>query len=330
MAIIDKLITEKYALYHGDCFEVLPEWPDNSIHLMIYSPPFGNQFGTTLYQYSSDPRDLSNTKDYEEFLAQYEFAVKETARILMPGRLACVHCMDVPTRFNLDFQYTDFAGDIIRLHQKYGMKYKGRHCIWHEPLGVRNRTRAKHLAHKQIVDDSAFSGPAGNDYLLLLQKQGDNDLPVAHPNGFTDYIGAWDMPQEYEHFRGYEGHQVKNKWSHTIWQRYASGVWMDIRTTHTIPHVLPFKPARDEKDEKHIHPLQLDVIERCVQLYSNPGEIVLSPFAGVGSEPYGAVINGRKGVGIELKASYYRQAVKNLEHAANHVRQGDNLKLFDE
>lgn len=324
MAIIDQKITDQYSMYNGDAAEALRDIPDESIHHVIYSPPFASMFGSSLYQYSSHPRDVSNCETYEEFFQHYDYIVSEIYRIMMPGRVCAVHCMDVPNRYSAEIEYTDFPGDIIRLHQRLGFKYKGRHCIWKEPFGVRLRTYAQHLAHKTIIDDSTQSGPACADYLLLLQKKGENPVPVSHPNGFTHYIGSGQIPEELNQFIGYEGKQTENKYSQQVWRYYASAFWYDIRTTK----VLEYKAGRERDDEKHIHPLQMDVIERSVILYSNPGEVVLSPFAGVGSEVYGAVINGRKGIGIELKTSYYKQALRNLEHSVLHVRETETMDMF--
>lgn len=324
---MDQVVTEEWSMYNGDCIEVVSKLPDECIHLSVYSPPFaGYGSGGGLYHYSSSPRDLSNARDYDQFLEHYEYLIKEMARVTMPGRINCVHCIDVPNSNTGDDDFTDFPGDIVRLHQKHGFRYKGRHGIWKEPLAVRNRTMAKHLAHKTIVEDAVYSSPAGMDYLLLFQKRGKNPVPVAHPTGLLDYAGEREMPLDIRGYRGYEGSQIENKYSHWIWRQYASSFWDDIR----IDNVLPYKPAREEEDEKHVHPLQLDVIERAVVMYSNEGECVLSPFAGVGSEVYGAVLNNRKGIGVELKPSYYRQAIKNLEHAVKHARKPETLSLFGE
>ena len=308
MAVIDQQITDRYAIYNGDSCEVLPTLPDASVHLSVYSPPFATDGGGCLYHYSSSERDLSNCRSYGEFFTHYEFIIAEMARVTMPGRISAVHCMDVPSKGANIAAYIDFPGDIIRLHEKHGFEYLPRICIWKEPLGVRNRTMARALAHRQIVDDSTQVNVASADYLIPFRKSGANPTPVIHPNGFKDYIGGRSIPSELQYLRGYKGKQTANRYSHWIWRQYASAFWDDIR----IDRVLPFKPARDAEDEKHVHPLQLDVIERAVELWSNPGEIVLSPFMGVGSEVYGAVCNARRGVGIELKPSYYRQAQKNL------------------
>lgn len=306
MAVIDQLTNDKFAIFNGDCIEVMRDLPDQSVHLSVYSPPFGG-----LYVYSSNDRDLSNSRDYGEFFDHYEFVVRELFRLTLPGRMTGVHCMDIPSGNSGCDHLRDFPGDIIRLHEKIGFHYTGRYHVWKEPLGVRNRTMAKNLAHKTIVEDSSRCSVASADYLLMFRKKGENTVPIEHPTGLHRYCGAREMPAELLQYKGYKGKQTSNRFSHWIWRQYASSFWDDVR----IDRVLPFRKAREEEDEKHIHPLQLDVIERCVELWPNPGEVVLTPFMGVGSEVYGAVINGRRGVGIELKQSYYRQAVRNLQHA---------------
>ena len=322
--VIDQLITDKYAIYNGDSGEVLSDLKNDSIHLVIYSPPFAGAQGTGgLYHYSSSPRDLSNANNYKEFFEHYAYIVKELYRITMPGRINAVHCMDVPNSNKGDDDFTDFPGDIIRLYQSLGFGYTGRHCIWKEPLGVRNRTLAKHLMHKTLIDDSVYTSPAGADYLLLFRKKGKNPIPVSHDHGLMDYYGESEIPHDLKSFRGYEGNQIENKLSQWIWRQYASSHWTDIR----IKNVLPFREAREEEDEKHMHPLQLDVIMRTVQLYSNEGEVVLSPFAGVGSEVYGAVVSRRMGIGIELKTSYYKQMVKNMERASEESMKHETMEL---
>lgn len=306
MAVEDQLITNEFAAYNGDCIDVMAKLKTESVHLSIYSPPFGG-----LYHYSSSDRDLSNCKDYRQFFEHYEFVVKEIYRLTVPGRMTCVHCMDVPSGNSGTDYLVDFPGDIIRLHDKLGFKYIARYAVWKEPLGVRNRTMAKNLAHKSIVDDSSRCSVASADYLLVFRRKGNNPTPIAHPYGLTDYAGERQIPHELLSYRGYRGNQIENRFSHWIWRQYASAFWDDIR----IDRVLPFRQAKDQEDEKHVHPLQLDVIDRCVTLWSNHGEVVLTPFMGVGSEVYGAVKLGRKGIGVEIKPSYYRQAIKNLEFA---------------
>lgn len=320
MAIKHQTITDKYAIYNGDSLEVLPTLRSGSVHLSIYSPPFALETGGALYHYSSSDRDLSNARTYEEFFEHYEFFVREIYRLTMPGRMAVVHCMDIPSGNTGCDHYCDFPGDIIRLHQKCGFRMASpRITIWKEPLTVRNRTLTKALAHKTIVEDSCDCAVAGADYLLIFRRDGINPIPVTHKNGFLRYAGEREMPADIKRYRGWKGSQIENRFSHWIWRNYASCIWDDIRGntgTRGVAGVLPFEGAREEDDEKHVHPLQLDVIERVVSLWSNPGETVLTPFMGVGSEVYGAVVNGRRGVGVELKESYYRQAVENLSKAA--------------
>jgi DNA modification methylase len=303
---VREVITDRYALYLDDCCEVMPRLPDGSIKFSVYSPPFAG-----LYHYSSSPRDLSNSRDYPEFLEHYEFVVREIYRLTMPGRLTAVHCMDVPSgnTGTGDDHLMDFPGDIIRLHDRIGFRYVARYHVWKEPLAVRNRTLAKKLAHRTIVDDSSRCGVASADYLLLFRKGGENPEPIEHPHGLMDYAGSRQVPPELLKFRGWQGNQIENRYSHWIWRQYASAFWDDVR----IDNVLPYLEARDEEDEKHVHPLQLDVIERALVLWSNPGDTVLTPFMGVGSEVYAAVKLGRKGIGIELKPTYFNQARKNLE-----------------
>jgi hypothetical protein len=303
MGVLTQLVDDRYALYNGDCMEVMPGLPDASIGLSIYSPPF-----VGLYHYSSSERDLSNARSYDEFFQMYEFVVRELHRLTMPGRLTGVHCMDVPTGNTGRDALRDFPGDIIRLHARLGFDYTGRYHMWKEPLTVRNRTLTKGLAHRTIIDDSSRCSVASADYLLMFRKHGVNPEPIAHPVGLLEYAGERTPPTEVLSYRGWTGKQTENRYSHWIWRQYASAFWDDVR----LDRVLPFKPARDADDEKHVHPLQLDVIQRALTLWSNPDDRVLTPFAGVGSEVYEAVRLGRYGIGVELKPSYYRQAVKNL------------------
>ena len=308
--VIDQEIGKDYAVYNGDSAEVMRSFRDGAVHLTVYSPPFGTPkaSGAGLYVYSSSERDLSNCHDYTTFMEHYRFFVAEIDRITMPGRFSCVHCADVPTGNSGGDALEDFPGDIIRLHREFGFDYCGRHNIWKEPLWVRNRTLVKDLAHATIVKDSTRGGIAGADYLLLFRRRGKNPVPVPHPTGLTHYAGSDPIPAELLRYRGWTGDQKLNRYSHFIWRRYASSDWNDIR----MGNVLPFEEGRDENDEKHVHPLQKDVIERCCVLRSNPGEAVLTPFAGVGSEVCGALATGRRAIGIELKQSYYKQLVKNV------------------
>ncbi|WP_313194623.1 DNA methyltransferase [Shinella zoogloeoides] len=313
--VIDQCITDTYAAYNGDCVDVMQGLPNEVLHLSVYSPPFGG-----LYHYSSDERDLSNCRDYDHFFEHYEYVVREIARLTLPGRCTAVHCMDVPTGNTGSDAYIDFPGDIIRLHQRIGFHFVARHAIWKEPLWVRNRTMQKNLAHKTAVDDSVQCGVASADYLLVFRKKGENPIPVAHPIGFLEYAGDDSkMPAEIRKLIGFEGDQKQNRFSHWIWRRYASSIWDDIR----MGRVLPYLESKDEDDEKHVHPLQLDVIDRVVQMRSNPGETVLTPFMGVGSEVYSAIAKGRKGIGAELKTSYFKQALRNLDS----IRYGETLVM---
>lgn len=313
-----QVITEDYAVYNEDCIAVMKSMPAESVHLSVYSPPFGG-----LYHYSSDERDLSNCNSYEQFFEHYHYVVSEVARLTLPGRCTAVHCMDVPNGGAHFSSYTDFPGDIIRLHSKMGFEFIARHAIWKEPLWVRNRTMQKNLAHKTAVEDSIYCGVASADYLIVFRKKGENPIPVAHPTGFLEYAGDdSEIPIEVRHMRAFDGDQKQNRFSHWVWRRYASSIWDDIR----MGRVLPYEESRDEDDEKHVHPLQLDVIDRVIHMRSNPGETILTPFMGVGSEVYSAVRLGRRGVGMELKPSYFRQAVKNLEVAHDeHKAEQDDL-----
>ena len=320
----EQVITDDYAIYNSDCMEVLPTLPDNSIDLSIYSPPFCG-----LYSYSSSERDFSNCETREQFLEQYEFLIAEMSRVTKPGRISAVHCTDV---FDNACRLWDFPHEIIRIHAKYKMTYRNRITIWKEPLRVRTRTMVQSLMHKFIIEDSTKCFTAMPDYILIFTRNGENEVPVTHPEGFKRYFGStpilaemvriWNNTNEttfnagqlWQHLNShYLDHTDArtNKLSHYIWQRYASSVWDDIR----IDNVLPFRDSREEDDEKHVHPLQLDVIDRLVELYSNPGEVVLTPFMGVGSEVYSPVSLGRKAIGIELKDSYYKQATINLSLA---------------
>lgn len=320
MGVKDQTVTDRYALYLGDCMEVMPTLPDGSIHLSLYSPPFAG-----LYQYTSSERDLSNCRDYDEFMGHYEYVVRELHRLTMPGRVTAVHCMDIPrSNTGKGDSLMDFPGDIIRLHEKVGFRYVARYHVWKEPLTVRNRTMTKALAHRTIVEDSAKCTVASADYLLVFRREGDNPVPIEHPNGLLEYAGARKIPHDLQRYRGWTGKQTENRYSHWIWRQYASAFWDDVR----LDRVLPFREARDDEDEKHVHPLQLDVIERALVLWSNPGENVLTPFMGVGSEVYAAARLGRRGIGMELKPSYYRQAVRNL--ASLEDPGADERPLFDD
>lgn len=311
MAVKTQEIGEKFAVYNGDCVEVMRDLPAACVHLSVYSPPFGG-----LYHYSSDNRDLSNSDNYDDFFKHYAFVVRELARITMPGRVTAVHCMDIPRSNSGTDSYIDFPGDIIRLHEAEGWRFAGRRMIWKEPLAVRLRTMQKNLAHKSLVEDSIDCGVAAGDQLLTFRRAGKNPVPVAHPVGMLEYAGERLPPADVLSFRGHKGKQTENRYSHWIWRQYADCMWDDIR----MNRILPYENSRDPDDEKHVHPLQLDVIDRCVQLFSNPGETVFTPFMGVGSEVYSPVVLGRRGVGVELKEAYYKQAVRNVTAAAENKR----------
>lgn len=321
MAVIDQKITDRYAIYNGDCMEVMSKLPSASVHLSVYSPPFGG-----LYHYTSDERDLSNCDSYEGFFEHYGFIVREIARVTLPGRMTVVHCCDIPTGNTGHDHLRDFSGDIIRLHEKNGWHYAARYSVWKEPFEVYIRTLAKTLRHRTITEDSTRCTNAGADYMLVFRRHGENPIPVEHPTGLDEYIGSNPPPKELEKYKNWTGKQTENKWSQQVWRRYASAFWDDIR----IENVLPFRDCKDPDDEKHVHPLQLDVIERTVIMWSNPNETVLTPFMGVGSEVYGAVKHGRRGIGAELKTSYYRQAIQNMELVNAPPKPKGQLSLFEE
>lgn len=313
MAVSDQVITSDYAIYNGDCVEVVADLPTNSVDMTVYSPPFAG-----LFQYSGDERDMSNCTSYGQFYEQYKFLIGHIHRLTKPGRISAVHCMDI-NETSAGGSH-DLPGNIIRLHQEAGFEYLGRRLKWNEPLAVRLRTMVKGLAHMTICDDSTKSSIAHADYILFFRKAGESKVPVSHERGFLRYFGEEVMPPEVRQFRGFDGDQKLNKFSHYVWRRYASSAWMDIRASNAqlcgdglkARAVVDDGEAREPDDVKHVHPLMLDIIHRCVELYTNPGETVLTPFMGVGSEVYSPVYLGRRGIGVELKGSYFRQAVKNI------------------
>lgn len=323
----DQLHTDEYSIYNGDCMHVLPELKDESIDLSVYSPPFAG-----LYNYSSSENDFSNCESKEQFLEQYDYLVEQIGRVTKKGRITAVHATDV---FDNTCRLWDFPHEIIKIHEKHGFEYRNRITIWKEPLKVRMRTMVQSLMHKFIVEDSTKCFTAMPDYVLVFTKKGENKVPVTHKFGINHYAGetpilpnilrAWNnangsnfnSDQLWKHLNSINEDENITKLNHYIWQRYASSVWDDIR----IDEVLPFRDSREEDDEKHVHPLQLDVIDRIVELYSNPGEIVLTPFMGVGSEVFSPVSMGRKAIGIELKDSYYKQAILNLKETGKRFRE---------
>ena len=296
MEIFNQVITPNYAVYHGDCVEVMKGIPDNSIHYSIFSPPFAS-----LYTYSNSERDMGNSKDYEEFVEHYKFLIKEQFRTLKAGRLLSFHCMNLPTSKTHHgyIGIQDFRGELIRMYQEAGFIYHSEVCIWKDPVTAMQRTKALGLLHKTIRKDSSMSRQGIPDYLVTMRKAGENDEPIAHTHE--------DFPV-------------------SLWQKYASPVWMDINPSNTLQH----RSAREEKDEKHICPLQLEVIERALMLWSNAGDTVLSPFGGIGSEGYTALKMGRKSVSIELKESYYEQNVRNHEAAVNESKQPTIFDFMEE
>ena len=312
MTIADQVIAENYALYSGDNMELTPKLPTGSVHLSVYSPPFATTSGGGLYHYSSSERDMSNCRSYVEFFEHYGMLVSELQRVTKPGRITAVHCTDIPSSNTGRDHMIDFSGDIIRLHERHGWRFVARYCVWKDPFVVYLRTLAKNLRHRTCVEDSARCSCAAADYLLVFRAKGDNPEPIHHPTGLMNYAGAKEVPAELLKHRGHKGKQTENKYSQWIWRQYASAFWSDVR----LDRVLPFVDAKDPTDERHVHPLQLDVIDRAIVLWSNPGDTVFTPFMGVGSEVFGAVTNGRRGVGVELKPSYYRQAVLNVGAAA--------------
>lgn len=327
--IKEQITTENYSIYNADCMDVVSSLPSQSIDLSIYSPPFAG-----LYNYSSHEKDFSNCESKEQFLEQYDFLIEQIARVTKPGRITAVHCTDV---FDNRSYLWDFPHEIIRMHEKYGFYYRNRITIWKEPLKVRMRTMVQSLMHKFIVEDSTRCFTAMPDYVLIFTRSGENQVPVTHFNGLNEYEYFGDTPflpahietyGNYEDFRkkwmAFDGDQRENKLSHLMWQRYASSVWDDIR----IDNVLPFRDSKEDDDEKHVHPLQLDVIDRLTVLYSNPNEVVLTPFMGVGSEVYSPVSLGRKAVGIELKESYFKQAKINMEMCKSRFVQSNQLSLI--
>ncbi len=316
MPVSDQVHTESYSVYNGDCVEVIAELKDNSIDMAVYSPPFAG-----LFQYSGDERDMSNCTSYGQFYDQYRFLVSHLYRVTKPGRINAVHCMDIGE--DMVGTCHDLPGNIIKIHQDAGFHFIGRRLKWNEPLSVRLRTMVKGLAHQTICEDSTKSSIANADYILFFRKGGENKVPVTHPTGFIRYFGSDPIPQEAMQYRGFVGDQKQNRFSHNVWRRYASSAWMDIRASNSqlcgdglkARAVVDDGEAREPDDVKHVHPLMLDIIHRCVELYTNPGEVVFTPFMGVGSEVYSPVYLGRRGVGVELKTSYFRQAVKNIAAA---------------
>ncbi len=285
------VVTNEYALYQGDCVDVVGGLPAESIDFSIFSPPFAS-----LYTYSDSDRDMGNVRDTKEFFEHFAFLVRELYRVTKPGRDLSFHCMNLPTsKVRHGFiGLEDFRGGLIRAFQDAGWIYHSEVCIWKDPVVAMQRTKAIGLLYKQLRKDSALSRQGIPDYLVTMRKPGVNPNPVTHTHE--------EFPVD-------------------LWQRYASPVWMDINASETLQK----ESARDEADERHIAPLQLEVIRRALRLWSNPGDTVLTPFLGIGSEAYEAVKNGRRAIGVELKASYFEQAIANVAHA---LVERDSPKLF--
>lgn len=307
--VIDQVVTDKYAIYNGDCVEVVGQLPEGSIDFCIYSPPFAS-----LYTYSNSDRDMGNVRDDAEFFQHFGFLVAEIYRVMAPGRIMAVHCMNLPASKTRDgfIGIKDFRGDLIKQFQQAGFIYHSEVCIWKDPVVAMQRTKALGLLHKTIKKDSSMSRQGIPDYLVVLRKPGENEKPIA--GEFTHYVGD-NPPPGFQGFQYNDGRSYyvpgPQNTSIDVWQNYASPVWDDIRQTNT----LQFQEARDHDDERHICPLQLDVIERAMQLWSMPDDVVLSPFMGIGSETYMAVKMGRKAIGAELKPSYFKLAARNMARA---------------
>lgn len=303
----DEVIAERYAIYNGDTVEVARKLPDASVGFSIFSPPFGS-----LYTYSNSPRDMGNVRDDAEFFAHYEFLIAETRRVMKPGRLVAIHCMNLPTSKERDghIGIRDFRGDLIRAYQRHGFIFHSEVCIWKCPVTAMTRTKAYGLLHKTIRKDSSMSRQGIPDYLVVMRTPGDNNDLISHTH---------------------ETFPV------SLWQRYASPVWVTVDgedpegfpicTDEEIQgddssgidatNTLQGKSAREQEDERHIAPLQLAVIARAIRLWTNPNDIVWTPFLGIGSEAYVALKEGRMAVGAELKKSYFQQAARNCEAAAD-------------
>lgn len=313
---VDQVVTPEYAIYQGDACELIRGIPGDSIHFGIHSPPFEG-----LYKFSNFDRDISNNEG-PQFWEHYAFLISELLRVTMPGRLHAVHCMQLPTSKirHGHIGMRDFRGEIVRAYEDAGWIFHSEVCIWKDPVVAQQRTKSIRLLHKQITKDSTISGQGLADYMLMFRKPGDNPEPVdGHFDRWSGDTSLDISRAAYDREAAQRRAEGKTPWpfdqwvSILVWQRYASPVWMDIDQTNT----LQYRSARDEKDEQHISPLQLDVIERCIDLWSNPGDVVLTPFLGIGSEVYSAVKMGRRGIGFELKPSYFRQAVRNIAELAD-------------
>ena len=296
MEILEQVVTERYSIYNADCIEVARNLPDESLDFSVFSPPF-----SSLYTYSNSDRDMGNSKSDEEFYEHFRFLVKELYRTIKPGRLVSFHCMNLPTSKTHDgfIGIKDFRGEMIQLFQEEGFIYHSEVCIWKDPVTAMQRTKALGLLHKTIRKDSSMSRNGIPDYLVTMRKPGENKEPIAHTHE--------EFPVD-------------------LWQKIASPVWMDINQSDT----LQFRTARESDDERHIAPLQLEVIERALLLWSNPNDVVFSPFLGIGSEGYQSIKQGRRFIGTELKPSYFQLAKRNMEIAIQESNQMDIFDMFSD
>lgn len=316
MDCIDQKTGDGWTLYNGDCIELIKGLPSESIHFSIFSPPFAS-----LYTYSASERDMGNCVGEAEFLQHFKFLTPELFRVTKPGRLLSFHCMNLPLSKERDgfIGIRDFRGNLIKAFQEACWIFHSEVCIWKDPLLAAVRTKALGLLHKQLIKDSAMSRQGIPDYLVTMRKPGVNEEPISKkPRGFERFVG--ENPPKAEKTNDPAG----NKYSHLVWQRYASPVWMDINPTETLQAIA------EEKDERHICPLQLQVIERALELWTNKGDVVLSPFAGIGSEGDRAIITERRFIGIELKAAYFQQAALNLARAEKNRAQLTLSPMFGE
>lgn len=293
-SVLDQANGENWCLWNADCVEVVNSLPENSLHLSIFSPPYAS-----LYTYSNSDRDMGNSVSDEQFYEHFGYLIAGLHRATMPGRIVCVDVMNIPAMKERDgfIGLKDFRGDVIREFQKAGFIFHSEHCCWKDPLIEATRTKAIGLMHKQLCKDSTRSRSGIPQYLLAFRKDGENPEPVAHANGLEYFVG--------------ENPPTNGTLSHERWRRYASPVWMDINFSNT----LNAKAAREADDERHVCPMALDLIERAIHLWSNPGDVIFDPYSGIGSTGYMAIKTGRKFIGSELKSAYFKQAAKNIGQA---------------
>jgi len=324
---VDQVVNDRYAIYQGDACELIRAVPGDSVHFGIHSPPFEG-----LYKFSNFDRDISNNEG-PQFWEHYAFLISELFRVTMPGRIHSVHCMQLPTSKTRNgfIGMRDFRGEIVRAYEDAGWYFHSEVCIWKDPVIAQQRTKSIRLLHKQITKDSTISGQGLADYILTFRKPGENVEPVA---GMFDQFSGTGLDisrEEYDRHAARTRADGREPWpfdmwvSVRVWQRYASPVWMDIDQGNT----LQYRSAREEKDEQHISPLQLDVIERCIDLWSNPDDVVITPFLGIGSEVYSAVKMGRRGIGFELKPSYFQQAARNIAALEKTVNASNLISIME-